>query len=121
MLIAAGMMLPGASSLKLDREGFEITRVYRHSSILWKNASNFEAWRSDGLMGIGPKIGPGIVMFDSSDAKKLALGKLNTALTGHNAAIPETYGFSAEALADLMAQWRERAVTFSRPKGCRLR
>jgi hypothetical protein len=36
MLIAAGMMLPGASSLKLDREGFEIIHVYRHFSILWK-------------------------------------------------------------------------------------
>jgi hypothetical protein len=36
--------------------------------------------------------------------------KLNTALTGHAAGLPDTYGFSADELAALMTQWRNRAV-----------
>jgi hypothetical protein len=104
MLITLGMMLPGASSLTLDRDGFEIIHVYRHFSILWKNASNFETWV------IGDRA-PKMVVFDSADAKKLAIARLNVALSGHNAGLVDTYGFSAEVLADLMAQWRERAAT----------
>ena len=38
------------------------------------------------------------------------LAKMNVAIVGRDAAIPDTYGLSADALAQLMAQWRERAL-----------
>jgi hypothetical protein len=104
MVITVGVMLPGASSLKLDREGFEIIKFFRNHSILWKNATGFKIWSND----MAPKVK--MVVFDNSDAKKRAMARLNVALSGRNAYLPDTYGFSAEALADLMTQWRERAA-----------
>ena len=34
----------------------------------------------------------------------------NVGIVGRNAALPDTYGLSADDLAQLMAQWRERAL-----------
>lgn len=34
--------------------------------------------------------------------------KLNKAVSGVDESLPDTYGMSAESLADLMAQWRNR-------------
>jgi hypothetical protein len=36
---------------------------------------------------------------------------MNVSLAGRNDYIPDTYGLSAEDLARLMNQWRERALT----------
>ena len=58
-----------------------------------------------------PPTGPTMVVFDDADAKGRALGKLNVSMVGRNSGVPDTYGMSAEDLAGLMAQWRERAVS----------
>ncbi len=50
-----------------------------------------------------------IVAYDVRVARR-ALAKINVAIAGHNAALPETYGLSAEDLSAVMAQWRERAL-----------
>jgi hypothetical protein len=39
------------------------------------------------------------------------LESLNTAISGHSAALPDTYGLAAGELARLMAQWREQATS----------
>jgi len=38
------------------------------------------------------------------------VAKLNVSLVGRNAGLPDTYGLSADVLADLMDRWRDRAV-----------
>ncbi len=38
------------------------------------------------------------------------ISAINTALAGRNAALPDTYGFSVDELAELMQRWRDRAT-----------
>jgi hypothetical protein len=44
-LVAAAVLLPGAGALTLDRDGFEITNLFRHHRIRWQDASGFTASR----------------------------------------------------------------------------
>ena len=103
-LVSLVALLPGGSYVKLDRDGFEISSLYRRSRVLWKSATGFE-------VRTVPPSSKAMVVFDDAEAKRKALAALNVTLVGHNSALPDTYGFEAADLATLMAQWRERAVS----------
>jgi hypothetical protein len=106
-LVSLIALLPGGSCVKLDRDGFEISSLYRRSRVLWKSATGFE----------GRSVPPSskmMVVFDDAEAKGRTLAALNVTLVGHNSALPDTYGFEAADLAALMAQWRKRAIS---PRG----
>jgi hypothetical protein len=103
-VICVVALLPGAGGLKLDRETFKFTNLYRTQSMRWQDTSGF----------ITAKIPPArkeFVVFDDVNAKKRMLAKFNVGLIGRNSGLPDTYGLSATDLANLMAQWRDRAVT----------
>jgi hypothetical protein len=101
--VALVMLMPGAGGMILDREGFTIVNLFRRNVILWTDATDFVA---DTI----PMTVKKTVLFNLASAKSKMLGRLNVGLTGRNGAIPDTYGLSADDLANLMAQWRERAL-----------
>jgi hypothetical protein len=103
LIVAVVMLLPGAGDLVLDRDGFQITSLFRSHRVRWQNAKGFEP------ISI-PYSNQRMVGFDDAAAGR-TLAALNTAIAGHNAALPDTYGFSVDELAQLMARWQERAVT----------
>jgi hypothetical protein len=103
-LVSLVALLPGGSYVKLDRDGFEISSLYRRSRVLWKSATGFE-------VRTVPPSSKAMVVFDDAEAKRRALAALNVTLVGHNSALPDTYGFEAADLAVLMARWREHAVS----------
>jgi hypothetical protein len=102
-LIAAAVLLPGAGALTLDRDGFEITNLFRHHRIHWQDASGFTAARI-------PPARQRFVLFDQASASSRFLANVNVAIVGHNASLPDTYGRSADELAELMAAWRASAL-----------
>ena len=104
-LIAAVAMLPGAGGLILDREGFDVTSLFRRYRIRWQDTADFAA------VSI-PPAHQKMVGYNYNDLKRSSsrLAKMNVAIVGRDAAIPDTYGLSADALAQLMAQWRARAL-----------
>ena len=102
-LVAAVILLPGANALKLDRQAFEITHLFRRRAYRWQDTTGFA------VVSIPPSAQK-MVMFDDANAKNSAMAKMNVSLVGHNSALPDTYGLPPQALASLMAQWRERAV-----------
>jgi hypothetical protein len=102
LVIAAVVLLPGAAALKLDREGFETTKLFCRYSVRWQDATGFEAARI---------AGNDMVVYDDRNATGRAIASLNVALVGRNAGLPDTYALPAEVLASLMARWRERAVS----------
>jgi hypothetical protein len=102
-IMGAGVLLPGASSLELDQEGFEVTRFYRRHRARWQDVKRFEAfvqYRSPEKM----------VIYDDTKSPDTMLARVNKALANHNAFPPDTYGFPGDELAWLMGQWRERAT-----------
>lgn len=101
LLVSAGMLLPGASSLTLHDEGFEIVHLYRRTALTWRAASGFEA-RRVGLQKI--------VVYDDAGNLKDSLAKVNASLVGRNSGLGDTYGLSADDLAALLRQWRKRAL-----------
>jgi hypothetical protein len=113
-LVAAAMLLPGAGALSLDREGFEATTLFRRHRTRWRNASSFDVWEMKPPQVWSPKslqkLLPKNVVFDDSEPKSGRMAAANIAICGHTSGLPDTYGLSAEALAQLMTQWRERAL-----------
>jgi hypothetical protein len=101
--VAATALLPGAGALTLDGRGFEVKNLFRCQRISWQSAMGFQA------RAIPPSIAR-MVIFDSIDVKDRMIAKLATAIAGRNGALPDTYGFSAEDLASLMARWRDKAL-----------
>jgi hypothetical protein len=105
-VIAIVVMLPGAGRLTLDRDGFEAKTLFRGHRTRWSDTRGFEA----------STIHPGnqhLVVYDDVTQKRGMLTGINVSITGHNAALGDTYGLSANDLAGLMAQWRERALAQS--------
>jgi hypothetical protein len=50
------------------------------------------------------------VVYDDINLTGRKIANLNVALVGRNAALPDTYGLSADDLARLIMLWRDRAT-----------
>jgi hypothetical protein len=99
-------MLPRATTLTLDQDGFVATRAFVRNRSRWQDVTNFVA---------SPALPPApsdvkIVWFNDTQWQKWKLARMETKMLGYNAALPATYGFPAEDLANLMARWRDRAL-----------
>ena len=103
-IIGGVMLLPGAGMLRLDRDGFETTSLFRRHGFLWQAVKGFEAIRISHSM-------TKMVVYDDINLSGRTLAKFNAAIAGRNAGLPDTYGLSAADLADVMTRWRERALT----------
>jgi hypothetical protein len=98
-------LLPGSSYLKLTSEGFERRVLFRTHSEAWKNIQRFEAYRN-------PTSSSRLVGFFyepdyASSARGAAGRKISRSMVGVDGALPDTYGMSADELAELMNNWLE--------------
>jgi hypothetical protein len=98
------VMLPGAGALTLDQKGFEVTNLFRRHQTRWADADGFDS-------SVIPPAHTSLVVYDDLTVMPGAMTGFNTAITGRNAALNDTYGLSADALAELMTAWRGRALT----------
>lgn len=100
-LAFAVQMLPGASRLRLDRDGFTVTSLFRSSTVRWSEVSRFF------VAQVG---GRAMVCWDYAGAvpRSTASRRLSRTLAGVEAGLPDTYGLNAEALAELLEDWRQR-------------
>ena len=103
VLVAAVAMLPGAGALTLDAEGFEAANLFRRHRTRWQDTTGFQAARI-------PPAQQKLVIYDDVTQSTKTVAQINVGIVGRNAALPDTYGLSAAHLAQLMAQWRERAL-----------
>ena len=101
--IFAIMMSPGVLALKLDADGFEITKFFRKRRVAWKDATDFTVWEHRGIS---------MVTFNEANKRVTWLARLNGMSTKRNSYLPATanYGLPAQVLADVMTAWRERAL-----------
>ena len=102
-LVAALMLLPGAGSLLLDPDGFEITTLFRRHRSRWVDVSEFEVVRM-------PPSRLKMVVFDDARTKDSAMAKRNKSLVGRSGGLSDNYGLSHDDLAEVMNEWRVRAT-----------
>lgn len=106
VIILPFVMLPHASALTLNEDGFDLIVLYRRGHLHWRDANDFaaeNAHRLDECVAFDQII-PGVHPVMNK------VMRLATMLTGHTGRLPDTYGLSADDLADLMIRWRERAL-----------
>jgi len=92
-------LLPQASYLKLNEEGFETCSMFRKHKYNWSDVGGF---------GVGSISGNKMVMFNFSQEYKKAKNarKLSSALAGAEGALHDTFGLKAEELAGLMNEYK---------------
>jgi len=89
------LLVPGAASLTLDREGFVIGQVFRRIRTAWRDVSEI---RVETKFARGGKLTQVVCDVAGANARRV---------------VPPLYGLRrvhAEALAGLMNAWRERAL-----------
>jgi hypothetical protein len=88
--------LPGASELRLDREGFVVRSLFRSQAYRWADIVCF---------GVGSVSGMTLVTI--TRRSHAPAGPVRSFLIGDSdGALPATYGHSAVALAALLEDWR---------------
>lgn len=97
------LLLVNGASLVLTAEGFEARHVWRRRFVRWRDIGDFSVGE------IPPSYIP-IVIYDDVTASG-ALARANAAISGRNAALPDSYGLAPEDLAELMNGWRGRALS----------
>jgi hypothetical protein len=102
-LVFCVLLLPGSAYLKLDPGGFTLCSLFRSHSMRWFEVESFAAdW-------IGARK---MVVFNYSKFHRGQdrLRKVASTIAGYEAALPDTYGLTAEDLAAVMNDWRRRAT-----------
>ncbi|HUI16403.1 MAG TPA: STM3941 family protein [Alphaproteobacteria bacterium] len=100
-------LLPGASGLTLDREGFVMRSLFRRSTYRWSDVDEFAV--SEVPLGQGARTMKAAGFNDRSAAQG-RIAQVNVALAGRNSALPDSYGLAVEDLVRLMSAWRLRAL-----------
>jgi len=99
VIVAIVQLLPNASHLHLTESGLEVRTLYRSWSVSWNDIAFFAA------ASIGPNR---MVVFnysDHCDRAKMMRGFARK-IAGYEGALPDTYGMSADQLADLLNNWK---------------
>jgi hypothetical protein len=100
-VVGAVSLHPRASYLELTEQGFAFASLFRRASVPWRDVQGFVTVRIQLNHMVGWNYVPG---FQGAEAMR----KASTALAGVQAALPDTYGMSAEALAALLNDFRSR-------------
>lgn len=106
-LVAIPQMIGVGSELRLDAKGFTCVSLFRTWRREWKDCSEFFPVRVGGNMMVG-------YATSSDEAARPRMSAFSRGLTGTQSALPDTYGLSADDLADLMNRYRARALDLSR-------
>lgn len=91
-------LLPGASKLLLDGDGFEVTSLFRSFRIRWADTSVFEPSNRR------------LVRFDDTRSVQRIVGKVVKGFAGRSGALPNITPFSAPDFAALLNRWRAKAL-----------
>ncbi|MFT3726131.1 MAG: hypothetical protein QM773_21400 [Hyphomonadaceae bacterium] len=102
-LIAVPSMLGVGSNLKLDRKGFACRTLFRTFRREWRDCSVFYPVR----IGMRKFVG---FSTPQDEAAHPGLSSFNRTTVGASGMLPDTFGLSADGLADLLNRFRERAL-----------
>lgn len=100
--VALVNLLPGASALVLDAEGFEVVSLFRRSRIAWSQVARFGEVR----VGLERMVGFDFVDGARGDGR---LHRINRRVSGFHGALPDRYRRDVADLVRLLEQYRQDA------------
>jgi hypothetical protein len=101
LLILLFNLKRGSMTLTFSSDGFETYTMGGIRKSLWRNVTDIHVGRT--------AQGAKRVLFNDS-AWTNALARWSTSTFGYNGFLPDNYGMTADALADLMKGWQARAL-----------
>ncbi len=102
------LLLVRPNRLELDDQGFTtVTPLGRRSRVEWHDCGAFRVSRPD---VDGSFRAPLRVEYDTEDTNRNNLALVSQFVAGGSAALPDTYGMSADNLADLLNRYRTAAT-----------
>ena len=106
-LVALPQMIGVGASLALDRMGFTCRTLFKSFRREWTDCSSFAPAR----VGLNT-----MVAFETRQdlASHPKMSELNRQVVGAAGALPDTFGLSADELAELMNAFRDRALSEAR-------
>lgn len=113
VVFACAMFLPGGNSLRLTPEGMEIYSLFRKTSVRWADIREFS------LVSVPVTLRTLVGWnFVASYPRDRISRKTSAFLAGVEAALPNSFGMSAESLCALLSEWRNKyAATSGRAAG----
>jgi len=104
--VSFAMLLPGRNYLLLGRDGFTVKTLWGSKSFRWGEVEHFGTLSVKGTTHVTYALSSeGRLRYTESWFRKL-----NRAVSGGDDNLPDTYGLSAEELAELMNQWKKRST-----------
>lgn len=105
-VVSVLMLMPNRVYLLLTPHGFAIRTLFKCKDFRWEEVEEFRATSLKGT--------PWVVFTLSPQGKahlsKTLLRRINKAVSGGDDNLPDTYGMSGEALAELLNQWKKRSA-----------
>ncbi len=98
-LVSAASLLPGATYLRLTDEGFTMCSMYRSHTYRWQDVSGFTVGRVFTNKMV-------LFNFEPTYQRTPGLRSINVDLVGYEGGLPDSYGLSHEALAELLNQFK---------------
>lgn len=104
-IVAAIQFLPGVAFLRLSPSGFKYRTLRKRWEYGWDEVESFGTWEV-------PRAKTKMVGFNFSKPPEEigdhVVRGANQSVSGFDAGLPDTYGRSADELAHLMNEWKER-------------
>ncbi len=100
LVVFCVQLLPGASYLILKKESFIFCALFRAHEVRWDEVQGFRVQTISHNKMVVWDFVPGY-------SKQVRGRRISTAMAGCEGALPETYGFKAEELAEVMNQMKE--------------
>jgi hypothetical protein len=101
-LVFVAMLLPGAAYLRLQPDGYTVCALFRANFYPWAAVHQFGVTR----IGVRRMVG---FTYEPDSEFKSRFTRINTNIAGYDNVLPDPYGLSVEALADLMNDALARA------------
>jgi hypothetical protein len=99
-VVALVQLLPGASSLTLDAEGFTVRSLFRNrAKVRWKDVAGFGRWNVHRARVVGYN-------YNFGYTGKATTRALSAALGTPDGTLGDQYDTGGEDLANLMERWR---------------
>jgi hypothetical protein len=98
---AVVLLFPRRQSITFGPHDFEVFQLFRHWRARWENVSECQVWTYPA--GPSGKRNRRVVFDDRTKTRP-------SPITGHTGYIPDTYGLTADTLADVMNRWRAKVL-----------